>query len=176
MTVTVGNTIGGFVASKVASIGRSGADTTRTVIDPQTGQKVVVDAALADQINLRRDGKRIDAEIAAGIRNPDGSLRDGGAPGGSVTVVDASGRPPGDYLNPDRADTFSRSINEYWRQGFEATDAAHLASVGHEYTDAPELRQAYADRDAYLAKLDAYATQMVDKPYPSGGGRLAGRG
>jgi hypothetical protein len=130
-------------------------------MDPVTGQKVVIDAALADQINLRRDGKQIDAEIAAGIRYPDGSSRDIGAALGSVTVEDVSGRPPGDYLNPDRIETFSRSINEYWRQAFEAIDAGHLASVGHEYTDAPELRQAYADRDAYLAKLDAYSQQMV---------------
>ncbi|WP_197279280.1 LysM peptidoglycan-binding domain-containing protein [Novosphingobium sp. AAP1] len=169
----IANTIGNLVAEKVASIGRKpGGDAPQTVIDPVTGQKVVVDAALADQINLRRYGKQIDAEIAAGVRNPDGSLRDGSGPRGLATVEDPSGRPPGDYLNPDRAETFSRSINENWRQGFEATNAAHLASVGHEYTDAPELRQAYADRDAYLVKLDAYATQMVDKPIALGLGAI----
>lgn len=39
--------------------------------------------------------------------------------------------------------------------------------------NAPELRQAYADRDTYLVKLDAYATQMVDKPIALGLGAVA---
>ena len=157
----IANTIGNLVADQVASGDRkSVSGATTTVIDPQSGQKIVVDAALADQIRLRHDGQQIDREIAAGIRNPDGSLRDSGS-GGSRTADSTSGRTNGDYLNPDRMETFSRSINEYWRQGFEAIDAAHLVSVGHEYTDAPGLRQAYADRDTYLAKLDAYSEQMV---------------
>ncbi|QXT34429.1 TNT domain-containing protein [Sphingomonas sanguinis] len=92
------------------------------------------------------------------------------------------GQSDGVALNPERRITYSRLVNEIWARGFTVLNDARIAETGREFTDAPELRAAYSQRDVELARAEGLADANVNQilfaglgaPLAIGGGLASG--
>ena len=164
----IGNTIGNLIAGRVSTGGRRSphidlGDMSDLIYDDAVtagglgGAEAGITSNIAPtaaELTQRAAGRALDARIALG---------DNVSPDEGWTVVKrSSGR--ADNLQVEFRETFSITINRSWRQTFEALNTDHFRQTGKSYDNAESLRKAYQDREAYLWGLDAYATQMVDKP------------